>query len=73
MLIDENGVVEQQKNALLSYQKNSDMKRALTVFALSAAILVTTGFQLIKTTLSVTARDEVGNTVAGRQGAIVRE
>jgi hypothetical protein len=45
------------------------MKRALAILALSAAILVTTGFQLIKTTLSVTARDEVGNTV---QGATVR-
>jgi hypothetical protein len=45
------------------------MKQALTILVLSAAMLVTTGFQIIKTTLAVTVRDEVGNTV---EGATVR-
>jgi hypothetical protein len=45
------------------------MKRALTILALSTALLVTTGFQIIKTTLNVTVRDDVGNTV---EGATVR-
>ena len=41
------------------------MKRALAIAILFAIVTVTTGFQLIKTTLSVTVRDEVGNTVEG--------
>lgn len=45
------------------------MKRALTLFTLLTALLVTSGFQLIKTSLNITVRDEVGNTV---EGATVR-
>ena len=45
------------------------MKRSLIAFTLIAALLVSSGFQIIKTTLSVTVRDEVGNTV---EGATVR-
>src|SRR5689334_13011292 len=41
------------------------MRRVLSVLALVAVVALTTGFQLIKTTLSVTVRDEVGNTVEG--------
>ncbi|MEJ1239626.1 hypothetical protein WBG78_15925 [Chryseolinea sp. T2] len=41
------------------------MKRLLIVFALFAVVGLASGFQLIKTTLSVTVRDEVGNTVEG--------
>lgn len=45
------------------------MKRVLIILGLFAAIIVTSGFQLIKTTLNITVRDEVGNTV---EGATVR-
>ena len=45
------------------------MRRVLALFVLVAVVALTTGFQLIKTTLSVTVRDEVGNTV---EGATVR-
>jgi hypothetical protein len=41
------------------------MKRLLTVLALVAVVALTSGFQIIKTTLSVTVRDDVGNTVEG--------
>ncbi len=39
--------------------------RALQLFAILASIVFITGFQLIKTSLNVTVRDEVGNTVQG--------
>ena len=45
------------------------MKRVMLMFALLAVVGLNTGFQLIKTTLSVTVRDDVGNTV---EGATVR-
>ena len=45
------------------------MRRVLALFVIVAVVALTTGFQLIKTTLSVTVRDEVGNTV---EGATVR-
>ncbi len=41
------------------------MKRVLIALTLFAVAGIATGFQLIKTTLSVTVRDEVGNTVEG--------
>lgn len=41
------------------------MKRILIPFMLFTALAVSSGFQIIKTTLSVTVRDEVGNTVEG--------
>lgn len=45
------------------------MKRVLMIVALISVVGLATGLQLIKTTLSVTVRDEVGNTV---EGATVR-
>lgn len=41
------------------------MKRIIMMVALFAIAGMATGFQLVKTTLSVTVRDEVGNTVEG--------
>jgi len=61
--------VSHEKTRYFQPVKIQTMKRAFALFALSAVILVTTGFQIIKTTLSVTVRDEVGNTV---EGATVR-
>lgn len=43
----------------------SSMKQVLALFVVFAAFTVSTGSQIIKTTLSVTVRDEVGNTVEG--------
>jgi hypothetical protein len=39
--------------------------KKLILFLFVGSMLVTTGFQLIKTTLHITVRDEVGNTVEG--------
>ena len=41
------------------------MKRSLSILFVFCVLLVATGFQLIKTTLNLTVRDEVGNTVEG--------
>jgi hypothetical protein len=41
------------------------MKRSLSILFVFCFLLVGTGFQLIKTTLNLTVRDEVGNTVEG--------
>jgi|SRR5690606_3802368 len=44
---------------------NYPMKNQLRFFIGCAVILVAMSFQIIKTTLSVTVRDELGNTVEG--------
>lgn len=41
------------------------MKRSLYILFAFSFFLAATGFQLIKTTLNLTVRDEVGNTVDG--------
>lgn len=41
------------------------MRQLLTICALVGALVMTSGFQIIKTTLNVTVRDDVGNTVEG--------
>jgi hypothetical protein len=41
------------------------MKYALQCLALTTVLVLSLGFQLIKTTLHLTVRDEVGNTVEG--------
>ena len=41
------------------------MKRSLSILFVFCVPLAATGFQLIKTTLNLTVRDEVGNTVEG--------
>lgn len=41
------------------------MKACMKIFTLVAVFLFLSGFQLIKTTLNVTVRDELGNTVEG--------
>lgn len=39
------------------------MKTSLTFFGLVSFVLLLSGFQLIKTTLNITVRDELGNVV----------
>jgi len=41
------------------------MKRSLLIFLMLSLVVVGSGFQLIKTSLNVTVRDETGNTVGG--------
>ena len=41
------------------------MKTSLQILVLLSFLVVASGFQLIKTTLHLTVRDEVGNTVEG--------
>ena len=41
------------------------MKRYTHLFIIAILLLAATGFQIIKTTLHLTVRDEVGNTVEG--------
>jgi hypothetical protein len=41
------------------------MKHSLPVLLLVCLFIIAPGFQLIKTTLNLTVRDEVGNTVEG--------
>jgi hypothetical protein len=41
------------------------MKTRISLIAAIGLLILSTGFQLIKTSLNVTVRDEVGNTVAG--------
>jgi hypothetical protein len=41
------------------------MKITFTLFAVFAFVMLVSGSQLIKTSLNVTVRDEVGNTVEG--------
>jgi hypothetical protein len=41
------------------------MKTALKLFVVAGFVLAISGFQLIKTALSVTVRDETGNVVEG--------
>ena len=41
------------------------MKRYLLLGVVAGLLIVLSGFQIIKTTLNLTVRDEVGNTVEG--------
>jgi hypothetical protein len=41
------------------------MKNSIQVLALVAFLVAVSAFQIIKTSLSITVRDETGNTVAG--------
>lgn len=45
--------------------KNSNMNPLLKITALFILITILSGFQLIKTTLHITVRDELGNIVEG--------
>jgi hypothetical protein len=47
------------------FQSFNLMKRSLYILFAFSFFLAATGFQLIKTTLNLTVRDEVGNTVDG--------
>lgn len=41
------------------------MKKSSVILVAAAILVVFSGFQIIKTSLGITVRDEVGNTVAG--------
>ena len=41
------------------------MKRYIPIGVVASLLIILSGFQIIKTTLSLTVRDEVGNTVEG--------
>jgi hypothetical protein len=40
------------------------MRKSLTIYLATGILLLASGFQIIKTSLSITVRDDVGNTVA---------
>lgn len=46
-------------------QKYTNMKTASTILFTCCLLLLISGFQLIKTSLNITVRDETGNTVEG--------
>ena len=44
---------------------STDMKKSSVILAAVALVVLCSAFQIIKTSLGVTVRDEVGNTVSG--------